>query len=141
MQSSLDKETIEYVINTLRRGTITWEGRTKCLNRGRRKRPTGEFFKNGKEKTLWERDCDLCGEWILLKDDLLQVDHIDEVGPFKGDWNLFIPRMYCSQDNLQALCFSCHAKKTSAFNASLRFERKSSKVARPERLERAEDLL
>ena len=120
----MDKETIEYVINVLRRGTITWSGRSECLNRGRRKRIVGHY-KNGKEKFLWERPCDSCGEWHLLKDNDLEVDHRVEIGPFKGDWNDFVARTYCGQDNLDALCFSCHSKKTSKFNAALRFTRKN----------------
>lgn len=142
----MDKETVDYIINTLRRGTITWAGRTECLNRNRRKRVIGTT-KAGKEKFLWERDCDSCGEWFLLKDNLLEVDHVVEIGPFKGDWNDFIPRIYCGQDNLQALCHVCHTRKTSRFNSTLRFERKKNTWDRKtteeiqETLERAEDYL
>lgn len=120
----MNKETTEYIINVLRRGTITWKGRTDCLNRNRRKKIIGKF-KNGTDKFLWERDCDGCGEWHLLKDSDLEVDHIDEVGPFKGDFDIFIKRMYCPDDNLQALCFTCHSRKTSRFNSTLRFTRKN----------------
>lgn len=120
----MDKETQDYIINVLRRGTVTWPGRTECLNRGRRKKVVGKYL-NGKEKFLWERACDGCGEWHLLKDSDLEVDHIDEVGPFKGDWGAFIKRMYCGPENLQALCFTCHARKTSRFNSTLRFTRKN----------------
>jgi 5-methylcytosine-specific restriction endonuclease McrA len=114
----MDKETVEYIINVLRRGTITWSGRTECLNRGRYK----VVIDN---KKLWARDCDECGEMHLQKNNDLEVDHIIEIGGFKGDWNDFIPRMYCKQSNLQALCFSCHSEKTSNYNAKLRFVRKS----------------
>jgi hypothetical protein len=120
----LDKETTDYIINVLRRGTITWSGRTDCLNRNRRKRPVGKT-KKGKDKFLWERACDSCGEWHLLKDNDLEVDHIEEVGPFKGCFDDFVRRMYCGQENLQALCFQCHSRKTSKFNAHLRFTRKN----------------
>lgn len=120
----MEKDTVTFIINTLRRGTITWPGRTDCLNRNRRKKVIGKY-KNGNEKFLWERVCDGCGEWHLLKDNDLEVDHIIEIGPFTGDWNDFINRMYCGQDNLQALCFTCHARKTSKFNSTLRFKRKN----------------
>jgi len=113
----VNKEDIDYVMNILRRGTITWSGRTQCLNRNRYKKEV-----NG--RLLWARDCDGCGESHLQKDNDLEVDHISEVGGFKGDWNSIIESMYCPQDNLQALCFVCHSKKTSKFNASLRFSRK-----------------
>lgn len=119
----MDKSDIIYVINVLRRGTITWSGRNDCLNRGRRKRVVGKL-KNGQDKFLWERDCEACNEWFLLKDNLLEVDHIEEIGSFTGDWSDFINRMYCEQSNLQALCQNCHAKKTSRFNSTMRFSRK-----------------
>lgn len=119
----MEKDDIEYIINVLRRGTITWSKRNECLNRGRRKRVLGKH-KNGNEKFLWENQCAHCEKWFLLKDNILEVDHIEEVGGFKGDWNDFIPRMYCSLDNLQNLCQVCHLRKTSAFNSTMRFERK-----------------
>ena len=120
----MDKRDIEYVKNILRIGTVTWHSRTECLNRGRRLRVVGKYA-NGKDKTLWERACDKCGEWYLLKDNLLEVDHREEIGPFNGDWNEFLERMYCSVDNLDALCIPCHKRKTSNFNATLKFKRKN----------------
>jgi 5-methylcytosine-specific restriction endonuclease McrA len=114
----MDKKTIKYVMNILRKGTITWEGRTLCLNRNRYKLKVGK-------KLLWARDCDACKIPHLQKDNDLEVDHIIEVGGFKGDWNTIVNSMYCPQSNLQALCFECHQKKTSKFNSRLRFKRKS----------------
>lgn len=61
----------------------------------------------------------------MQKDGLLEVDHIKEIGGFCGDWNATISRMYCGQDNLQALCIPCHARKTAVFSANLRFTRKA----------------
>lgn len=122
----MDKETIDYIINVLRQGTITWSRRTECLNRGRRKRVIGVIKhgpNKGQEKFVWERNCDQCGEWKDLKDNLFEVDHIVEIGGFEAsncDWNVFLPRMYCELDNLQALCHSCHARKTATFNATMR---------------------
>jgi len=104
----MEKEDIEYIMNVLRRGTITWSGGTECLNRGRYKKinpRTGNM--------VWWRDCDAkCGASHMLMDDLFEVDHIVEVGGFKGSWDDYVNRLYCEQSNLQALCFSCHEKKT-----------------------------
>ena len=119
----MDRQTLEYILNLLRRGTVEWKDRTLCLNRDRRQRAVGEY-KNGKQKFLWERRCDGCGEWFLLKDNVLEVDHIVEVGPYKGDLHEWIERLYCGQENLQALCIPCHDHKTSGFNSRLRYERK-----------------
>lgn len=113
----MDKKTTKYILNILRQGTITWSGRTECLNRGRYKVKI-------EGKSLWARNCDLCGEMHLQKNNDLEVDHIIEIGGFKGSWDEIINRMYCGQENLQALCFSCHKKKSSRYNASLRFQRK-----------------
>ena len=117
----LDKATIKHVLNVLRRGTIVWKGRSECLNRNRKRIIKGEF-KNGKPKKKWMYKCEKCLDWFDLKE--MEVDHIEEVGSFTGDFNEYVERLYCSQENLQALCVTCHAKKTTAFNARERFKRK-----------------
>jgi hypothetical protein len=119
----MDKETINYVINILRYGTITWPRRTECLNRGRRKKVVGTL-KNGKEKTVWENNCEGCGTWHPLSKNMFEVDHLEEIGGFNGDFNAFIPRMYCLSENLQRLCVSCHLTKTSKFNSTRLYQRK-----------------
>lgn len=119
----LSDETLEHVLNVLRRGTVTWSARNKCLNKGRRARKVG-VTKTGKDKCVWERQCDGCGEWYDLKDGLLEVDHRDPVGAYKGDIKDYVLRMYCHEDNLQALCLSCHSRKSAGENSARRFERK-----------------
>jgi hypothetical protein len=116
-------ETLAHILNLLRRGTTTWNERTNCLNRGRRKRSIGHY-KNGKEKFLWERQCDSCREWFLLKDNSLEIDHVDPVMGFKGSFDDWINRLYCDPKNLQALCIPCHLEKSSNQNARLKYERK-----------------
>ena len=110
----MDRQTIKYIVNTLRKGTITWQGRRDCLNNGRRKNVNG----------LWENNCQKCGVYFLQKTNYLEVDHIKEIGGFKGNWDDFINRMYCSQSNLQRLCIDCHLVKTSSFNSTLKYTRK-----------------
>ncbi len=79
-------------------------------------------YKNGKPKYKYYWKCAKCAE--LFRDEKsMEVDHIIEIGPFNGCLNDYAERMFCGQDNLQALCVGCHKKKT-ATNASLRFERK-----------------
>jgi Zn finger protein HypA/HybF involved in hydrogenase expression len=118
----LPNQDVKYILNVLRRGTTRWKGRTDCLNRERKRITTGEF-KNGNPKKKWVYRCTKCREWFKLNN--MEVDHIEEVGGFTGDFNEFIAKLYCPQENLQALCVLCHSKKTSAYNARERFTRKT----------------
>ena len=46
----------------------------------------------------------------------VNVDHIEPVVcPKEGfqDWDVFIKRLYCTKENLQVLCNTCHDKKTA----------------------------
>ena len=46
----------------------------------------------------------------------VQVDHIDPVvDPKEGfvSWDKFIERLFCSPQNLQVLCITCHKQKTA----------------------------
>ena len=122
----MDKKTIKYITNVLRQASISWEGRTECLNRGRRKRIVGKL-KDGRDETLWENNCESCNKWFLQKDNMIEVDHIVEIGPYKGDLHEFANRIFCEQSNLQRLCIECHKRKTSNFNATLTFKRKEKK--------------
>ena len=117
----MDKKTERYVINILRQGTIKWEGRTNAIKKSRKRFAVGRH-KNGKVKWKWYYFCKRCNGKFRDETDM-EVDHIDEVGPYKGDLHEYAERMYCHQDNLQALCIRCHARKTSAA-APYRWKRK-----------------
>lgn len=118
----MDKDLIKYITSVLRQGTIKWSVRHAALRRVSFKKLEGKYMSGKpKWKTYWK--CDKCGEEFRNVGQL-EVDHILEVGPFTGDWNTFISRMYCSLDNLQALCTICHMRKTNNFNATLRYARK-----------------
>lgn len=121
----MDKDTELHILNVLREGTIRWFIRNECLNRGRRQKLIGKT-KDGEPKYLWERNCDECDKWFFQKDSLLEVDHINPIGSFNGNFDDYIRRMYCGLDNLQALCFSCHKRKTAKQAASKRFVRKNA---------------
>ena len=46
----------------------------------------------------------------------IQVDHVNPVvDPEKGfiNWDVYIDRMFCVVENLQALCKVCHKRKTA----------------------------
>lgn len=120
----MDKLTLEHILNVLRRGTVTWSGRALCLKRARKRVWDGEVTAKGKRvfKLYWK--CAKCEKWFRDEKEL-EVDHIIEVGSFNGDWNEYIERLYCEIENLQALCIICHSKKTSGYNAAMKFKRKS----------------
>lgn len=126
MENKLSKEDIAYIIGKLREATITWRGRSECLKRARKRVEDGTI-KSGpnKGKIKWKffYQCAGCKEWFRDQESL-EVDHIIEIGPFLGSWDVYIPKMFCGQDNLQALCDVCHKRKTSGFNAALRYVRK-----------------
>ena len=117
--------TIKLIINALRQATITWEGRKQCLKDAQVIVDEG-LFKNGKPKLKAHWKCAKCQK--LFRDQKeMEVDHIDQIGSFKGSWDAYIPRMFCDHDlsNLQALCVSCHLQKTlTVHNASKKFTRK-----------------
>lgn len=47
----------------------------------------------------------------------MDVDHIEPVIPIEDsgkskDWNKVISRMFCSEDNVQSICSTCHKQKS-----------------------------
>lgn len=120
---SVDKKTQRYIQNILRQGTIAWDGRKNALLRARIKVREGSYL-NGKPKFKYYWVCEKCGS-RNRDESSVEVDHIIEVGPFCGSFDIWIPRLYCGEDNLQVLCLDCHLKKTSGYNASLLFKRKA----------------
>jgi len=58
--------------------------------------------------------CNLCKELFMQKE--LKVDHIDPVVcPLAGwvSWDVYISRLFCELDNLQAICTTCHDAKSA----------------------------
>jgi 5-methylcytosine-specific restriction endonuclease McrA len=123
----MDKKTQKHILNILRQGTLTWHIRNEVLNRGRYQVTIGQLKKGGDRK-IWMRKCDICDKAFALKDSLLQVDHISAILNFTGDWNKYIEKMYCPEENLQALCSPCHLLKTQKDIAPLRYERKNNNL-------------
>jgi hypothetical protein len=106
----VDKKTEKHILNVLRQGTVTWQGRSLCLKAVRKRFKTGTY-KNGKDKLVYHYQCNTCKAWF--RDFEVEVDHIEEIGSFNGDFDEYIRRMYCGQDNLQVLCVPCHRLKSS----------------------------
>lgn len=80
--------------------------------------------KKGKQMKRCLYTCTQCHE--KYKSGEVSVDHIQPVvDPATGfpalpdgtpDWNVYIARLFCPQENLQVLCSSCHDKKTAGEN-------------------------
>lgn len=87
-----------------------------------------KFNKDGAlaKKKAVRYECAMCGKLFMRTQ--VAVDHVDPVIPLDKeftDWNEFVERLFCSEDNLQVLCsykikdkhkhndeLSCHHKKT-----------------------------
>lgn len=120
---TMTPEDVTFIKNILRQGTIKWPGRAECLRRARKK----VFVRVGKRgqniyKYFWQ--CAICKEWFRDVNSM-EVDHIEEIGPFTGDWNDYIARVFSPQSNLQALCTVHHLAKTLRYSsARARWKRK-----------------
>lgn len=129
-ENLLTPDDVNFVKNLLRQGSVKWKGRSECLKRARKRVRVGET-KTGKAVWKFYWQCAACSEWFR-NEKQMEVDHIEEIGPFKGCWTDYINRVFCSQDNLQALCVACHMKKTTRYNnATIRWKRKTGPMSAP----------
>ena len=98
MKSQTNKK--HWLVNKLRRLSYQWPERKAAIKNAR--------ISRGKYK------CNSCsGENFGPKD--INLDHIipviDEEQGFI-DFNTYIDRLFCDEDNFQVLCKPCHATKT-----------------------------
>lgn len=105
----MDKKTINLIRQALRGATLKWHIRNEVKQGARTYLCEGEY-KNGKPKKRVYYKCRRCNK--SFKSNEVQVDHIESIGSFNGDWNDYINRMFCDIANLQVLCKECHDKKT-----------------------------
>lgn len=107
-----------WLIGKLRELTLIYPGRGECFKTSESK--VVEKGRNDRGRLIKHKyyPCKACGEWFRPQE--LEVDHIEEIGPFTGDWNSYLERMFCPSSNLQLLCIKCHAEKTSKFVKGLR---------------------
>lgn len=118
---SLPPDDIKFIINSLRQASVKWPGRKETLDRARKRVCEGRT-KKGKKIWKYYWQCVHCEQWFR-DESAVQVDHVVEIGPFLGDWNEFLARMFL--DDRQVLCVVCHMRKTNAFNAAhLKWKRK-----------------
>lgn len=98
-----------FIVSVLRSGTRRYPPKYQCLNAAKTEKKINE--KTGRLAQHYR--CAGCnGEFTSTN---IAVDHIAPVvDPKVGfvDWNTFIDRLFCTEDNLQALCTECHSTKT-----------------------------
>ena len=105
------KQFRDWMKNTLRRAFFRYWERTKTIQNAR------------VDRGLYK--CAECKQISKIKG--MRVDHISpvvETAVGFVNWDTYISRLFCSADNLQLLCGSCHDKKTE----QERLERKAAKT-------------
>jgi len=98
-----------FVTSTLRAGARRWAPKYETLNAAKTEKKINE--KTGRLAQHYR--CELCLKEFTAKD--MEVDHIKPVvDPLTGfeSWDVFINRLFCEAENLQAICKPCHKVKT-----------------------------
>ena len=99
-----------FITSTLRAGARRWQPKYETLNAAKTEKKINE--KTGRLAQHFR--CEVCQQEFTAKD--MEVDHIlPAVDPSVGftTWDEFINRLFCEQDNLQAICKACHKIKSS----------------------------
>ena len=99
-----------WVVSLLRRGTMRFPPRNEALRAAKTEKKINE--KTGRMAQHYQ--CAGCLQEFPAKG--VVADHISPViEPGVGfiDWNTYIVRMFCSVENLQVLCSTCHDVKSA----------------------------
>jgi len=77
-------------------------------------------MRKGKQMMTHHHECENCGRTKLSTGKIF-VDHIDPVVPLgtptsELGWSEYVERLFCSMDNLWAICDICHDHKTTLEN-------------------------
>ena len=123
----MDKKTINLIKQGLRSATLKWHIRNEVKNGAKIYKVVGKF-KNGKPKKRVFFICAKCRK--EFKSDEVQIDHIDEVGKFNGNWDEYISRMFCDIANLACLCKPCHLVKTNLYRSNAKSNKPRAKIPR-----------
>lgn len=99
-----------FIISVLRAGSRKWPPRSAVLNAAK----TEKKLNPKSNRIAQHYKCNVCKKEFPATG--IQVDHLDPVvDPAMGfvDWNTYIPRLFCDEDNLQAICKKCHTAKSN----------------------------
>ncbi len=112
----MDKKTINLIKSSLRATSIKWHVRNEVIKHHKVKVLVGSF-KNGNPKYKVMYWCNICGE---VKPELVEVDHIEEIGVFDIRFlSRYVRRLFCSRSNLQGLCKECHVTKGATWDSAI----------------------
>ena len=99
-----------WIIALLRHGTMRFPPRNEVLQAARTERKTNKAT----GKLAWHSKCNKCKK--EFPSSKIVADHIEPVVDVKTgfiDWNTYIDRMFCSKEGWQAICSTCHDKKSA----------------------------
>lgn len=121
MKIKFAQHDVEWIYKVLRKESVKWSGRKECLKNARKKVREGTT-RDGKPKYKYHWKCAKCQKWYRNEMEL-EVDHIEEIGgvtSFNGDWNEMLDRLFPRpiKKRMQALCISCHMRKTNLYNSA-----------------------
>ena len=98
-----------FITSVLRSGARRWPPKYETLNDA----CTGQKINEKTGRLAKHYEYNICKQEFTSKD--IEIDHISPVvDPLLGflSWDIFIKNLYCSKDNLQAICKVCHRQKT-----------------------------
>lgn len=111
-----------FIISVLRSGTRRYPPKYTTLNEAKTEKKINKKTGRLAQHFL----CALCEKEYVAKE--VQVDHIEPVVKDKFiDWNTYIPRLFCEQENLQCLCITCHKKKTTNEKTTRNLKKETNK--------------
>jgi 5-methylcytosine-specific restriction endonuclease McrA len=127
MSRKMPKSLHSWLIPKLRRASMYWLGKTIARDRAKIYIQEGEY-RNGKPKMVRYFLCATPDCGMLCKENEGQMDHIVPVIELTGftNWDDYINSLFCSPDNYQHLCNTCHDIKTHKENVE-RFKNKMYK--------------
>lgn len=98
----IDKKTAAWLKQQLRKISRYWPEKNKVFHRV--KISPGNYRCEGCKKIFQQKE--------------LQIDHVEPIVGLEGfvSWDMYIERMFCGYEKLQALCKPCHQTKTQEEN-------------------------
>lgn len=109
------------IISALRKLTWSWKPYNNVKNASKVDAACfecsncGKYCYDGKSKKNLQKIIDKYPDKVV-EQQTIYIDHVDPIVPLEHwswDWNDYINRMFCSEENLQPLCKSCHDAKSA----------------------------